>query len=70
MDFVKPKKWESFTGNRDALVVITRFYQVEKYLSLTTTGNPQLALNESAKVGYASTILYGNVARWRNMLVQ
>lgn len=53
-----------------ALAAGRRFYQVNTYLKLVVLMNPQLLLEESTKIPFGSTFLYGNAANWWYMLVQ
>lgn len=70
MAAIKPSKPEFFNGCRDALTVNSWLYQMETYLNLITLGNPQLAVEETAKIAFASTFLKGIAASWWFSLVQ
>lgn len=56
----KTSKSELFAGLRYTLIVSTFLCQLESYLSLNLVGNSQLALDDTAKFVFASTLLNGN----------
>lgn len=54
MASIKLSRPEPFAGRRNALTIKIWLYPDETFLKLDLLGNPQLALDESAKIASAS----------------
>lgn len=67
---IKPSKPEPFEGRRDALTVNTWLYQVDVYFNVMQVVHPQVVIDETTKISFASILLKGPAANWWYMLVQ
>jgi len=67
---LKPNKPETYDGRRDYLVINTWLYKIEQYLSLLMITNPNMQLDESTRITYASTFFTSTAAVWWYTLVQ
>ena len=60
---LKPNKPESFAGKRDSVTVNAWLYQVEKHLNLLQMSSPDMLIDGSIRLSFASTLLSGNAAK-------
>lgn len=64
MAALKPSKPKPFNGRRDALTVETWLFQTRQCLELVQIGNPQIQMNDQARIAFAGSLMKDVAENW------